>query len=100
MDWIEIIKIRTSGKMEFMAALKLCGRVQHELRPKNTVSVHVCRHTVYQTDLSILLYWNQGMINPAKTGFGVQLSESLSRFGLVDHNVWQPVPNGGNGVEQ
>ena len=100
MDWVEILHIRTSGEMEFMDALSLCGRVQNELRPNNTVGVQVYRSTVYKTDLSILLYWNSATTNPAKTGFGVQLSELLSHFGLIDHNVWQPVQIGKDGVDQ
>ena len=100
MDWIEILNIRTSGEMEFMDALTLCERAQKELRPNKNASLHVYCNTIYKTDLSILLCWNQGMINPAKTVFGVLLSESLSRFGLVDHNAWQPVQIGKNGADQ
>jgi hypothetical protein len=91
MTWLEIINIRTAGKTEFMDALNFCCDMQHDLEAKGTVDVNLYRSTSYETDLSVHLCWDSAMASPAKTSLGIQLSKLLTRFGLIDHKVWQSV---------
>lgn len=99
MLWIEIINVRTAGKIEFIDALKLCCYMQQDLEAKGTVCVNLYRSTIYETDLSIHLCWDSAMASPTKTSLGIQLSKSLTRFGLIDHKVWQSVQKSKDGVD-
>ena len=60
--------------------------------------MHVYRNTSYETDLSIHLCWDSATACPSKTSIGIQLSKSLTRFGLIDHKVLQPVQMDKDGV--
>jgi hypothetical protein len=98
MNWLEIVNIRTAGKTEFIKALKCCSHMQQDLEAGGTVRVRVYRNTIYATDLSIHLFWDSATSSPAKTSVGIQLSKSLTRFGLIDHKILQPVQMNEDGV--
>jgi hypothetical protein len=91
MTWLEIVNLRTAGKTEFMEAFNFCCRMQQNLEAGGSVAMHVYRNISYETDFSIHLYWDSAMAGPTKTDVGIQLSNSLTRFGLTDHKVWQPM---------
>ena len=99
MNWLEIVNIRTAGKTEFIKALECCGHIQQDLETGGTICVHVYRNTIYATDLSIHLFWDSATSSPAKTSVGIQLSKSLTRFGLIDHKILQPVQTNKDGVD-
>ena len=99
MTWLEIVNVRTAGKTEFMDALKLCCHMQHDLEAKGTFCINLYRNTSYETDLSVHLCWDSAMASPAKTSLGIQLSKLLTRFGLIDHKVWQSVQMDRDGVD-
>lgn len=98
MYWLEIVSIRTAGKTDFIKALKCCRHIQKDLEAGKTVCMRVYRNTVYATDLSIHLLWDSLTSSPAKTSVGIQLSKSLTRYGLIDHKILQPVRNNKDGV--
>jgi hypothetical protein len=98
MNWLEIVNIRTAGKTEFINALECCGHTQQDLEAGGIVCVRVYHNTIYTTDLSIHLFWDSATSSPAKTSVGIQLSKSLTRFGLIDHKILQPVQMNEDGV--
>jgi hypothetical protein len=91
MNWIEVVTVRTAGEDEFMAALDFCDQMNQSLKAEETMKVNVYRNTIYNMDLSIHIHRESGAVFPAKTACGIRLSKLLSRFGIVDHNVWQQV---------
>jgi hypothetical protein len=96
---LEIVNVRTAGKTEFMEALKLCCYMKQKLEAGGAVSAHVYQSIGYETDLSIHLCWDSAAASPAKTSNGIQLSKSLTRFGLIDHKVLQQVQMEKDGVD-
>jgi hypothetical protein len=91
MNWIEVVTVRTAGENEFTKALDFCRQMNQSLKAEETVSVNVYRNTIYDMDLSIHIHRESGAVFPAKTACGIRLSKLLTRFGIVDHNVWQQV---------
>ena len=91
MNWIEVVTVRTAGETEFMKALDFCSQMNQSLKEDGTMRVNVYRNTIYDMDLSIHIYRESGAEAPVKTACGIRLSKLLTRFGIVDHNVWRPV---------
>jgi hypothetical protein len=98
MNWLEIVNIRTVGKAELAKVIEQCGHMQQDLVAGGTVGVYVYRNTIYATDLSIHLCWDSATSKPGKTNVGIQLARLLTRFGLIDHKILQPVQINENGV--
>jgi hypothetical protein len=65
--------------------------LQQNLEAEGIISMHIYRNISYKTDFGIHLCWDSNKVNPAKTDIGIQLSNSLIRFGLTNHKVWQPM---------
>lgn len=95
MEWIEVVTVRTAGKSEFLDALDFFSQINQNLKSEKTLKVKLYRNVNYDMDLSIHFYRESGAVAPAKTACGIRLSKLLNRFGLVDHNVWQPVQMSG-----
>jgi hypothetical protein len=91
MNWLEIVNIRTAGQAEFTEAFNLCCRLKQNLAAQEMLFMHMYRNITYETDFCVHLCWDSNMVNPAKTNIGIQLSNSLIRFGLTNHKVWQPM---------
>ncbi len=91
MNWIEVVTVRTAGEDEFMTALDFCAQMNQSLKGEGSMEVKAYRNSIYDMDLSIHIYRVSGAVAPAKTACGIRLSKLLSRFGIVDHNVWQQV---------
>lgn len=91
MNWIEVVTVRTAGETEFIKALDFCSQMNQSLKAEGTVKVKIYRNTIYDMDLSIHIYRESDAQAPVKTACGIRLSKLLTRFGIVDHNVWRPV---------
>ena len=92
MTWLEVVTVRTAGETEFLNALEFCRQMNQSVKAENNMIVKAFRNASYQMDLSIHnIYREPGPGMPAKTACGIRLSKLLSRFGIVDHNVWQAV---------
>lgn len=91
MSWIEVVTVRTAGKAEYIKALEFFRQLSESLKDDEKLSVQVFRNSNYDMDLSIHIYRDCMVETPAKTACGIRLCKLLARFGIADHNVWQPL---------
>lgn len=91
MAWIEVINVRTVGQKEFKEAVKLCSRMQEDLKQNRQVCVRFYRNLSYETDMSVQLVWDAPEKVPEKTDTGFRLAQLLTPFGLIDHKIWERV---------
>jgi hypothetical protein len=91
MKWLEMIKIQ--------AALGREGTVANELKAlKNNVRKNpdcsglseliICNHASIPGYFAICLVWESRNLHTAGSLTGLNVSQSLRAFGLVDHSVW------------
>ena len=86
MKWIEIIRLRSSGKApEPLKAL--FSAITENVYP-GLIGARMYRHALWETDWSLLFHWETG--KPERNGsvLGLRLSQALEEFGLVDHSIW------------
>ena len=91
MGWLEIIKIQ--------AAIGKQGIVSEELKALNQnalgdpdcserIKVVICAHASIPGNFVICLVWETEYPQTAGSLIGLNVSQSLKAFGLVDHSVW------------
>ena len=84
MRWMEFIKVQTTRAnvieilFDFVAECKKC----HGL-----LEAKVFNHSSFE-DCSICLSWNTNDVRKSGSTIGLQMSNTLRNFGLVDHSVW------------
>jgi hypothetical protein len=86
MNWIEIIKLRSSGKAPqplktFFSEIGKNG--QRGLR-----EIRIYRHAAWETDWSLHLHWESEWPEKNGSALGLRLSKALDEFGLIDHSTW------------
>ena len=87
MKWLEFIKVQTSNRDAAEILLKLVGECKKchgllEAKLLNHSSLHDC---------SLCLFWNTKAAEFSGSKIGVRISNTLKKFGLVDHSVWVEV---------
>jgi hypothetical protein len=84
MIWMEFIKVQTVGS-NVVAMLKNfgleCKQSKELLDAKVFVNAKV-------EDCSLCLLWQTDKAAPLGSGPGLHLSNTLKKYGLVDHSVW------------
>ncbi len=92
MKWLEIITLRSPGKMNGQFLDELVKGVRESDVPadasKQAVEIRIYHHSVVETDLSIHIYWNSGSGWQDKSPLGLRLSSALRNLGLLNHSVW------------
>ena len=84
MRWMEFIKVQTTRAnvieilLDFVAECKKC----HGL-----LDAKVFNHSSIE-DCSICLCWNTDAVQQTGSTIGIQMSNTLKKFGLVDHSIW------------
>ena len=84
MRWMEFIKVQTAKAnvaeilLDFVTECKNC----HGL-----LDTKVFSHSSVD-DCSLCLLWNTDVAKPLGSSIGVQISNTLKKYGLVDHSVW------------
>ncbi|MFO7461739.1 MAG: hypothetical protein R6X07_14060 [Desulfatiglandales bacterium] len=86
MKWIEIIRLRSSGKVPEPLEGFLWG-LKKEASPGLT-RARIYRHANWQTDWALHLHCDSE--EPEKNGsaLGLHVAQALKEFGLVDHSIW------------
>ena len=86
MKWLEVIKLRSSGKNSATldGLLMSIGKVAQ----RGLVEMKTYRHAALATDWSVHLYWKPDRPEQDGTALGLRLAQALKEFGLVDHSVW------------
>jgi len=86
MKWIEIIKVRTAGKVPESLNGLLSGLLKNS--PPGLTEARLYRHASWETDWTLQLYWESTQFEENGTALGLRLAQTLTEFGLVDHSVW------------
>jgi hypothetical protein len=86
MKWIEIIKLRSVGKVPeplkaFLSTIAKNGQ-------NGLTEMRIYHHAAWETDWALHLHWESE--KPLKDGsiLGIRLSQGLKDFGPIDHSVW------------
>jgi hypothetical protein len=92
MKWVEIIALRSPGKInrELVDEL-LKGVDEPDSRtdtPKHLVEIRVYHHSGVETDLSIHIHWESEPGSQDKSPLGLRISSALRNQGLLNHSVW------------
>lgn len=84
MRWMEFIKVQTAKAnvieivLDFVSECKNCDGL---------LDAKVFKHSSVD-DCSICLCWNTDAVLHTGSTIGVQMSNTLKKFGLVDQSVW------------
>lgn len=84
MIWMEFIKVQTARSnvaailKNFASDCKLC---------KGLLDAKVFTHAMVD-DCSLCLLWNTKRFESQGSSIGLHLSNTLKKYGLVDHSVW------------
>ena len=89
MGWLEIISVRTSGKMEIKRMLGFCKRILAIRKGEKPVRIRVYCSANYETDFSVHIHWLFSPERQDKSLFGLALARAMSDFGLVNHTLWK-----------
>ena len=92
MKWVEIITLRSSGKINRQLVDELVKGVRESGLPtgtqKHLVGIRIYHHSVVETDLSIHIYWKSEPAGHDKSPLGLRFSSALRNLGLLTHSVW------------
>ncbi len=86
MNWLEVIKLRSTGKSsalmdELLMSVSQAGQ-------SGLVEMKTYRHAGLDTDLSVHLHWKSERPEQNGSALGLRLAQAFKEFGLVDHSVW------------
>jgi hypothetical protein len=87
MKWIEIITLRSPGRINTQAVDELVRQAESDA-PKELEEIRIYHHSVVETDLSIHLRWESEPGTQHKSALGQKFSYALRNLGLLNHSVW------------
>ena len=90
MKWLEIIRLRGAG-IEEEGLLEEFLHSFKTIRPDRSGELNAIktyRHTAFENDLSVHLYWESEEPGKEGSGLGLRLAQALKEFGLIDHSIW------------
>jgi len=92
MKWLEIITLRSPEKINRQLLDELLEGVRgsdvSSDPSKLSVEIRIYHHSVFETDLSIHMYWNSERGWQDKSPLGLRFSSALRNLGLINHSVW------------
>jgi hypothetical protein len=88
MKWVEIITLRSPGRINTQFVYELVKQVESDM-PKQLEEIRIYHHSVVETDLSIHLHWkSEPGSQHHKSPLGLKFSYALRNLGLLNHSVW------------
>ena len=84
MIWMEFIKVQTARSN---VAIKLKDFVLECKQCKGLLDAKVFSHSMVD-DCSLCLLWKTKRFDPQGSSVGLHLTNTLKKYGLVDHSVW------------
>jgi hypothetical protein len=88
MKWVEIITLRSPGRINTQLVNELIKQVESDM-PKQLEEIRIYHHSVVETDLSIHLHWkSEPGSQHHKSPLGIKFSYALRNLGLLNHSVW------------
>ncbi len=92
MKWVEIINLRSPGKMNAEIVDELLKGVGEPGSPtdapRRLSEIKIYHHSVVETDLSIHIYWESEEGIQHKSHLGLRIFSALRSMGLLNHSVW------------
>lgn len=82
---LEVIRIRTTGFNDLSA---LTGLIDGIDKPNGLIDIKLYVHASTPGDFSINLNWLINHDHVERSELGINLSNRLREFGMVDHAVW------------
>ena len=88
MKYIELIKIRTTGNCSDEIVQTLMETMHTNKTTNNHCDIHFFKNTPWKTDFLVLIIYYVDVIDPHGSRTGLELCESLNKFGLINHTIW------------
>ena len=92
MNWVEIISLRCPANIDTRIVDELLKEVTKSDAmidtPKHLLEIRAYHHSVFETDLSVHIYWKSEPGSQSKSSLGLRLSSALKNLGLLNHSVW------------
>ena len=92
MKWVEIISLRCPANIDTPFVDELLKEVSESDSatdtPEHLVEIRVYHHSVFESDLSIHIYWKSEPGRQDKSPLGLRLFSALRNLGLLTHSVW------------
>jgi len=89
MSWLEIISVRTTGKVQTIALLELCRQLRRPWTTGTPAELKFYCSVGYETDLSVHIHWKSDATLEGRSAFGLQVRAILGDFGLISHTFWR-----------
>jgi hypothetical protein len=86
MKWMEVIKVRSSGKGSPLLDELMMSMAQSN--PRGMTDAKIYRNAALNTDWSMHLHWQSDGPKQNGSTLGIRMAHALKEFGLVDHSVW------------
>lgn len=86
MKWVEVIKLRSAGKVPESLRAILSGLLENG--PSGLTEARLYRHALWEMDWSLHLHWESEHSEKEGSALGLRLAQTLKEFGLVDHSSW------------
>ena len=87
MEWFEIIHIRLFSQKESEEALKAFSRLRAPDIKGAVKGMKLLQDVGLDTDLRIIIWWQDKIADLAKSRFGLQLAAAFAKFGRIHHTV-------------
>ena len=84
MRWMEFIKVQTASSNVAKILLDFVGECK---KCRGLLEAKVFKHSSVD-DCSLCLRWKTDKAKPLGSSIGVRMSNTLKKYGLVDHSVW------------
>ncbi|MCD4675110.1 MAG: hypothetical protein K8S18_03830 [Desulfobacula sp.] len=91
MKWMEAIKAQTAKGLENKTKIELTELISDFLNNSNSIDLieaGLYTHASVSGCFSVYLTWDTKRPIILGSPLGVQLTQALKSFGLVDHSVW------------
>ena len=83
--FLEVIRVRTTGFYESTVLSELLDGLE---KPRGLIDIKLYVHASRPGDFSINLDWRNDHDQTERSELGINLSNRLKEFGMVDHAVW------------
>ena len=87
MEYLEIVHLRSYSLYDRDEAIKAFHQLTFPDSEKGIQEIILLRDIVLENDLSIFIQWNGKIPGKMKSPVGLQLAETFSEFGYIDHSM-------------
>jgi len=88
MKWLEFIRVQAASIPQESVAFRLLAFAKSLENTPGLSAADVYAHASVNGDFAISLLWDTDQPQPMGSILGLNLSETLKKYGLVDHSVW------------